>query len=87
MQRTAPGIGALVLFPRANWPCKWPSNIDALRGKQLMPAALVVGGLAEGPQLNAIRKGARMVVATPGRLEDFLDRRLVRLRRIANAGA
>jgi len=52
---------------------------DALRGKQLAPAALVVGGLAEGPQLNAIRKGARIVIATPGRLEDFLDRRLVQL--------
>ena len=50
---------------------------NALRGKQLSPAALVVGGLAEGPQLSAIRKGARIIVATPGRLEDYLDRRLV----------
>src|SRR5437588_300939 len=39
-------------------------------------AALVVGGLSEGAQLQAIRKGARLVVATPGRLEDYLDRRL-----------
>ena len=50
---------------------------NVLRGRQLAPAALVVGGLSEGPQLTAIRKGARIVVATPGRLEDFLDRRLV----------
>jgi ATP-dependent RNA helicase RhlE len=42
-------------------------------------AALVCGGLAEGPQLNAIRKGARLIVATPGRLEDYLSRRLVNL--------
>jgi ATP-dependent RNA helicase RhlE len=48
-----------------------------LRGKQLVPAALVVGGLAEGAQLTALRKGARLIVATPGRLEDFLDRKLV----------
>src|SRR5207245_2862810 len=41
-----------------------------------LPAALVVGGLSEGAQLQAIRKGARLVVATPGRLEDYLDRRL-----------
>jgi len=40
---------------------------NALRGKQLLPAALVVGGLSEGAQLQAIRKGARLVVATPGR--------------------
>ena len=50
---------------------------NALRGNKLSPAALVVGGLAEGSQLNALRRGARIVVATPGRLEDFLDRRLV----------
>jgi ATP-dependent RNA helicase RhlE len=42
-------------------------------------AALVCGGLAEGPQLTAIRKGARLIVATPGRLEDYLSRRLVNL--------
>jgi len=42
-------------------------------------AALVCGGLAEGPQLAAIRKGARLIVATPGRLEDYLSRRLVDL--------
>jgi ATP-dependent RNA helicase RhlE len=42
-------------------------------------AALVCGGLAEEPQLTAIRKGARLIVATPGRLEDYLSRRLVNL--------
>jgi ATP-dependent RNA helicase RhlE len=42
-------------------------------------AALVCGGLAEGPQLAAIRKGARLIVATPGRLEDYLSRGLVSL--------
>jgi ATP-dependent RNA helicase RhlE len=41
--------------------------------------ALVVGGLSEGPQLQAIRRGARVIVATPGRLEDFLQRKLVPL--------
>src|SRR3974390_1769300 len=42
-------------------------------------AALVCGGLSEGPQLTAIRKGARLIVATPGRLEDYLSRKLVNL--------
>jgi ATP-dependent RNA helicase RhlE len=41
--------------------------------------ALVCGGLAEAPQLKAIRMGARLIVATPGRLEDYLSRRLVNL--------
>ena len=58
---------------------------NALRGKQLSPAALVVGGLAEGAQLTALRNGARLVVATPGRLEDFLDRKLVNFRTLQGA--
>ena len=41
--------------------------------------ALVVGGIQERPQLDAIRRGARLIVATPGRLEDFLKRKLVRM--------
>src|SRR5271156_5029486 len=35
-----------------------------------LPIALVVGGMAEEPQLRNIRRGARIIVATPGRLED-----------------
>ncbi|HUJ33413.1 MAG TPA: DEAD/DEAH box helicase [Candidatus Acidoferrum sp.] len=74
----AAGIEALVLVPTRELAMQVAEQYDALRGRQLAPAAVVVGGLAEGPQLSAIRKGARIVVATPGRLEDFLDRRLVK---------
>ena len=70
-------VAALVLVPTRELAMQVAEEYDKLRGKQLPPAALVVGGLSEGPQLNAIRKGARLVVATPGRLEDFIDRRLV----------
>src|SRR5213594_964106 len=71
-----PGIAALVLVPTRELAMQVVEQYDALRGKQLLPAALVVGGLSEGGQLQAIRKGARLVVATPGRLEDYLERRL-----------
>src|SRR5579863_9441855 len=53
---------------------------DLTQGR--VKAALVCGGLAEEPQLTAIRRGARMIVATPGRLEDYLSRRLVNLSEI-----
>jgi len=42
-------------------------------------SAAVVGGLNEQRQLQAIRKGAQVLIATPGRLIDFLDRKLVKL--------
>jgi ATP-dependent RNA helicase RhlE len=76
LQKNTPGITALVLVPTRELAMQVIEQYNALRGKQLPSAALVVGGLAEGGQLNAIRKGARLVVATPGRLEDYLDRRL-----------
>jgi ATP-dependent RNA helicase RhlE len=38
--------------------------------------------LAEAQQLKAIRNGARVIVATPGRLEDYLDRNLVHFRNL-----
>jgi len=71
------GIAALVLVPTRELAMQVVDQYNALRGSKLSPAALVVGGLAEGNQLSAIRRGARLVVATPGRLEDFLDRRLI----------
>ena len=70
------GIAALVLVPTRELAMQVVDQYSGLRGRQLPPAALVVGGLSEGQQLNAIRRGARLVVATPGRLEDFLDRKL-----------
>jgi ATP-dependent RNA helicase RhlE len=44
-----------------------------------MRSAVVVGGMSEARQLQAIRKGAQVLIATPGRLNDYLDRRLVSL--------
>jgi ATP-dependent RNA helicase RhlE len=76
LKQNTPGINAVVLVPTRELAMQVVAQYNALRGKQLMPAALVVGGLSEGAQLQAIRKGARFVVATPGRLEDYLDRRL-----------
>jgi ATP-dependent RNA helicase RhlE len=71
------GIAALVLVPTRELAMQVADQYNALRGSKLSPAALVVGGLAEGNQLSALRRGARLVVATPGRLQDFLDRRLI----------
>jgi ATP-dependent RNA helicase RhlE len=82
LRESKPGIAALVLVPTRELAMQVVDEYNGIRGKQLSPAALVVGGLSEGAQLTALRRGARVVVATPGRLEDFLDRRLVNLRGI-----
>jgi ATP-dependent RNA helicase RhlE len=69
----------LVLVPTRELAMQVHAVYEQLRGK--MPhAALVIGGLSEKKQIEALRKGARLIVATPGRLEDFLSRRLADLR-------
>ena len=70
------GVAALVLVPTRELAMQVTAQHDALRGK-LPVAALIVGGLPEYQQLEALRRGSRVVVATPGRLEDFLDRGLI----------
>jgi ATP-dependent RNA helicase RhlE len=80
LQNPGPGIAALVLVPTRELAMQVVDQYNVLRGKHLGPAALVVGGLSEHGQLSAIRKGARLIVATPGRLEDYLDRRLFTFR-------
>lgn len=76
----APGVTSLVLVPTRELAMQVAEQYNALRGKRLSPAALVVGGLSEGQQINALRNGARLVVATPGRLEDFLNRKFIHFR-------
>ena len=78
-QSAGSGIQALVLVPTRELAMQVHEQFEQLRGKELRPAALVIGGLAEKMQLQAIRSGARVVVATPGRLEDYLRRGLVKL--------
>jgi superfamily II DNA/RNA helicase len=45
--------------------------------------ATVVGGMSIGRQTSALRGGAEVVVATPGRLKDLIDRGTCRLDRVA----
>ncbi|MFI8188614.1 DEAD/DEAH box helicase [Streptomyces sp. NPDC085946] len=45
--------------------------------------ATVVGGVSIGRQSSALRAGAEVVVATPGRLKDLIDRGDCRLDRVA----
>jgi ATP-dependent RNA helicase RhlE len=76
LKQSKPGIAVLVLVPTRELAMQVAAQYNALRGK-LPPAALVCGGLPDRQQLLAIRNGARLMVATPGRLEDYLDRQQV----------
>ncbi|MBV8897960.1 MAG: DEAD/DEAH box helicase [Acidobacteriaceae bacterium] len=72
-------IRALILSPTRELAIQISDAFAKLSLNTGLRAAVVVGGLSEQTQLNALRRGVQLVIATPGRLEDFLDRGLVKL--------
>jgi ATP-dependent RNA helicase RhlE len=70
---------ALIVLPTRELAMQVEKAFRAIRSSNAQTVALVVGGMSEQTQLETIRRGARLIVATPGRLEDFLKRKLVRL--------
>jgi len=74
-------VDALVLLPTRELAMQVNAEYEKLRAKGLPPAALVMGGVAEASQIQALRR-ARVIIASPGRLQDFLDRKLADLRHV-----
>jgi len=75
----AAGIRAVILSPTRELAIQTNETFAKMAAGSGLSAAVVVGGLSEASQLQAIRKGAQLLIATPGRLYDFLGRRLVNL--------
>ncbi len=73
------GVEALVLVPTRELAMQINKQYEQLRGAKLPPAALLIGGASERGQLDLLRRGARLIIATPGRFEDLLDRSMFRL--------
>src|SRR5258706_1967007 len=78
-EQRRPGVRALILTPTRELAMQIAEAIGQVARGTGITTATVVGGLNERAQLQAIRKGAQIVVATPGRLTDFLGRSLVNL--------
>ncbi len=72
-------VAALVLSPTRELAMQIHEVFGVLAGASGLRSALVVGGLSESSQLRALRGGAQVVIATPGRLGDFMTRKLIRL--------
>jgi ATP-dependent RNA helicase RhlE len=72
-------IRVLILSPTRELAIQISDAFTKLSLNTGLRAAVAVGGLSEQTQLNAIRRGVQVLIATPGRLEDFLNRELVRL--------
>jgi ATP-dependent RNA helicase RhlE len=74
-----PGPRALILSPTRELALQIHETFMLLSPGTGIRAAVVVGGMSEAGQLKSLRQGAQVIIATPGRLCDFLDRKLVGL--------
>ena len=80
--KSSRNVETLILVPTRELAMQVHEQYEAVRGKSTLPAALVIGGMPEKRQIQSLRSGTTMIVATPGRLQDFLTRRLVDLSHI-----
>src|SRR5260370_33421854 len=70
-------LSALVLLPTRELAMQVHEQYEALRSKTMPRAALVIGGVSEKTQIQGLRAGSRLEIATPGRLAGFITRKLV----------
>lgn len=75
---------ALVLCPTRELAMQVSGQIQNFARVKGLVVATVYGGAAYGPQLASIKRGAQIVVATPGRLIDLLDRKHIDLSEVKN---
>jgi ATP-dependent RNA helicase DeaD len=72
-------VQALVLVPTRELAVQVGGVLDQIAAQQDIRSVLVFGGRAPGPQIDALRRGAHVVVGTPGRVLDLLSQRALRL--------
>ncbi len=81
-RRTTLRPRGLVLVPTRELACQVAEEIAPLAHALDLRVAAVFGGAAMGRQIDRLRAGVDIVVATPGRLIDLMERRAVHLDRI-----
>ncbi len=67
------GIKALVLAPTRELVVQIEENVRAYASHLPLHVTKVFGGVSERPQIDALRRGADLVIATPGRLLDLMN--------------
>lgn len=73
---------AVIIAPTRELAEQIHENVVALARKTGLKSVVVYGGVGKQPQLRAIRSGAEIIVACPGRLLDILSERGVSLNNV-----
>ena len=73
--RKGRGMRALIIAPTRELVVQIEENVRAYAKHLPLHMATVFGGVSERPQIEALRLGVELVVATPGRLIDLMEQR------------
>lgn len=84
VREDAKHVQAIILTPTRELALQVADEIVSFRGKRRIFVATVYGGQAMLPQIKALRRGADIVVGTPGRVLDHIRRGNLDLSRISN---
>ncbi|HEY6806582.1 MAG TPA: DEAD/DEAH box helicase [Pyrinomonadaceae bacterium] len=74
-----PGIRVLVLAPTRELALQIQKNYNELNSTKNDRSVILIGGANIKPQVASLRRGATVLIATPGRLLDLSDRGMVNL--------
>jgi ATP-dependent RNA helicase RhlE len=78
----ARSTAALVLLPTRELAMQVHEQYEQLRPKRTPKAVLIIGGVSEKAQIQSLRAGSGLVIATPGRLQDLMNRKFVNLQHV-----
>jgi ATP-dependent RNA helicase RhlE len=70
-----PGTKVLILAPTRELVVQIEENVLAYAKHLPLTIAKIFGGVGERPQIEALRRGCDIVIATPGRLIDLMEQR------------
>lgn len=74
------GIKALILAPTRELAAQIFTNIEAYSKHTNVKTVCIFGGVSQVNQIKAMSKGCHILVATPGRLLDFLSQNFITLK-------
>ncbi|AOU99504.1 hypothetical protein BI364_03225 [Acidihalobacter yilgarnensis] len=75
-------VRALILTPTRELAAQVQDSVRVYGSQLPLRSAAVFGGVGIQPQISALRRGVDILVATPGRLQDHLDRGTVDLSKV-----
>lgn len=82
IEATTKDTQALVMSPTRELALQVAEQLALLGKKKGLRVVTIYGGASYRTQMDGIKRGAHIIVATPGRLVDFLEQKIIKLQKV-----